>query len=145
MAGALAAPVTTSMATSPWRTADGVSVTLKAAAGEASARRTVPTAATPARPVMARLYAPVVEARRIATGELGGFGALLAEELLDLRHEIGGGRKLVTGGRGGLLHLVLLRDAAFEVAPVLRRLRGLAHPLVEGPLGPLGRLRQRRQ
>src|SRR5215471_12063851 len=114
IAGALAAPVTTIMATSPWRITDGVTVTLKAAAGEASARRTVQAAAIRVRPVMARLYAPVVEARRIAAGELGGFGTLLAKELLDLRHQIGGGGQFVTGGRGGLLDLVFRGSAAFE-------------------------------
>src|SRR5262252_8886170 len=53
------------MATSPWRRVDGVTVTLNAAAGEASARRTVQAATTLARHVMARLYAPAVEPRTI--------------------------------------------------------------------------------
>src|SRR5262245_51038158 len=132
------------MATSPWRTADGVTITLKAAAGQASARRTV-QAATPARRGMARLYAPVVEARRIAAGALGGFGTLLAEELLDLRHKIGGRWQFVTGGRPGLLDPVLLRSAALEFAYVLGDLGVLAHHLGEVPLELLGRFDQVRQ
>src|SRR5215475_1789513 len=144
IAGTLATPVTTIMATSPWRTADGVTITLKAAAGQASARRTV-QAATPARRGMARLYAPVVEARRIAASALGGFGTLLAEELLDLRDKIGGGWQFVTGGRGGLLDLVLLGSAAVEFAYVLGDLGVLAHHLGEVPLELFGRFDQVRQ
>src|SRR5262245_48246619 len=102
------------MATSPWRRVDGGTVTLNASAGEASARRTVQAATTLARHVMARLYARAAEPRRIQDGALGGFGALLAEELLDLRHEICGRRELIATGLGGLLDLVLLGSAALR-------------------------------
>src|SRR3984893_14526764 len=115
MSGAPAAPVTTISATSPCRTTDGVTVTLNAAA--AGAARPNTTATTPMRSdprsAMPRLYAQEGRARRIQDhagnarsgrggpgrappprppGEsepgLRGLGALLAEGLLDLRHEI---------------------------------------------------------
>src|SRR5262249_61601226 len=134
------------MARSPWGRVDGVTVTWNAAAGAASARRTAALAATTlARHVMARLYAPAVEPRRIQDGALGGFGALLAEELLDLRHEICGRRELIATGLGGLLDLVLLGSAALELPHVLGDLGVLPHDLGGISPEPLGRLDQARE
>src|SRR5260370_25619273 len=117
MSGAPAAPVTTISATSPCRATDGVTVTLSAAA--AGAARPNTTATTPIRSdprnVMPRLYAQEGRARRIqdragnarigrgggappppgeSETDLRGLGALLAKELLDLRHEIRRRRQL---------------------------------------------------
>jgi len=59
----VAAPVTTTSATSPWRTVVGFTVTLNAAAGGATAS-TITAASTLTRAVMPRFYAPPTTVRR---------------------------------------------------------------------------------
>jgi len=109
MSGAPAAPVTTISATAPCRTTDGVTVTLNTAAAGGGQTPTQPATMprrsdprTPCRDVTRRREAPKnprprgQRAKRTGWGALPGgigeglrgLGALLAKELLDLRHEI---------------------------------------------------------
>ena len=80
MSGALAAPVTTISATSPCRTAEGVTVTFTAAPAGPIPTKTIKTATTLIRESMQRLYAEYVTPKPAANAQAGGDGRKPREE-----------------------------------------------------------------
>src|SRR5262245_56562185 len=136
ISGAFGAPVTTIMATSPWRTDAGLTVTLKAAAGAVAPSTRVRTTAARASALMPQFYAGSMKPRSfpawpVRSVALRGFGALLPQEPLDLRHEVARRRQRIPLRGGRLRALVFVGGLALELPNILGDLGILAYDLLE--------------